>query len=354
MPVEVITIDFSKNSAQQQAMQILDKVQALYQLGHERVGITYSANQEQTEQIKVTYGSGQWQTKTSGANQAAAIAAVEHLLATAKYQHVQTVFRIVPITTMDYRKGNLTALNSDVKQSLEDASQFIDDGGYLLGWANQLTYGSVAIGGGVAARSQTPEQKKMIEQWINNTFSNPAAVNNVQPTTTTNKPSEAQQQEIPQGLTKNAELALIKLKEQIKDRTEIALKQFEQDISDANTPELNTIQVAISNAKIVFFAQMNNIPTSSNSAANQIIRQDCTKFKDQCQDIIHSQLQTLEPKWTDYLAMLLRKIANAVIFAVTFGQKSNFFSLPVEPSLRTTANQHSESLSAGLERICPE
>ncbi|MGL6030027.1 MAG: hypothetical protein ACRC0B_07005 [Legionella sp.] len=351
MPVEVITIDFSRNNAQQQAKQILDKAQALYQQGHEKVGITYSANQDQTETIKQTYGRGQWQTRTSGANQAAVMAAVEQLLATPEYQHLQTVFRIVPITTMEYGRRNNTALDGDVQQSLNDASQFIDDGGYLLGWANQLTNGSVAIGGGVAAQSQTSAQKEMIQQWINNTFAKPAAVNHVQPTTT---PSLRVQQQSQQGLTRNDELNLFKANKKIKESTEKVLRQFAQSISGADIPELNTILDAISDAKIDFFAEMNNMATSSNSAARNSIKQACMKFTQQCQEIIHSQRHTLEPKWTDYLSMLLKKIANAVIFTVTFGQKSNFFSMPEEPSPRTVASQHCESLSAGLKTILPD
>ncbi|MCW8419421.1 hypothetical protein OQJ18_00415 [Fluoribacter dumoffii] len=175
MPKNIVPfqVDFAKNgtpvSSRDQAIKILDEVNRLHANGAKKVGITYSANQAQTDKIIDTYQKGGWKTGTNGANQASVVAQIEQLLTTPKYQHLQGVYQTVPITTMQYdSKGNPKPADpSSVKKSLEHASQFMDSGGVLLGWTNQKTpQGSLAIGGGVASAVQTIGQKKMINEWV--------------------------------------------------------------------------------------------------------------------------------------------------------------------------------------------
>ncbi|KTD65594.1 hypothetical protein Lsan_0748 [Legionella santicrucis] len=165
-------VDFKKNgidvSSREQAIIILDEVAKLHAHGSKSVGITYSANQEQTDKILDTYRKGGWQTGIIGSNQASVIFEIERLLTKAKYQHLQGVYRTIPITTMKYCNGQaMTADEPSVQKSLEHASQFMANGGMLLGWINQCTpQGHLAIGGGVAANVQTLGQKQMINHWV--------------------------------------------------------------------------------------------------------------------------------------------------------------------------------------------
>lgn len=165
-------IDFIKNGvgvlAKDQAIKILDEVERLHANGAQRVGITYSANQDQTDKIIDTYKNGGWKTGTTGSNQASVIAAVEQLLVEQKYQHLQSVYQTVPITTMKYSNGKaLAADDTSVQNSLDHASQFMAEGGVLLGWKNQnIPEGALAIGGGVASQVQTSSQKQMINNWV--------------------------------------------------------------------------------------------------------------------------------------------------------------------------------------------
>lgn len=382
MPVEVITIDFSRNDAQQQAKQILDKVRALNQQGHKQVGITYSANQGQTKLIKSTYGSGKWQTHTSGANQAEVIAAVEQLLTTLEYKNLQTVFRIVPITTIDYQKTNQTALDDDVQQSLDNASQFIKDGGYLLGWANQLTNGSVAIGGGVALKIQTDKQRQMIREWIDAEFVNNVSTNNqstttVKPTPTSstyayqqvdeeiiettiinNAPpssnfSPMQQSSKAQSLVNDEQSRLRASIEQLKRAVNTIITQFTNDIAKENNAELNKVLTSISAANTRFIDPLGTSASRNVVIEDSELKKVYSQFNTECNSIIQSAIGKLqdEPKWIDYLSNLLIKIANAAIFVVTFGQKSNFFA-PVAPTLNQ-ANQCCTRLSDQLSSIAP-
>ncbi|KTC96440.1 DUF1768 domain-containing protein [Legionella erythra] len=157
-------------SAEAQAKTILNEVSRIHkEKGAKVVGITYSANQAQTEEILKTYANGGWKTNTQGSNQAAVIQKIEELLATDEYKHLQNVYRTVPITTMKYQNGQAApADNSSVEESLRKASEFMSNGGVLLGWKNQTTPQGLAIGGGISDQVQTPVQKKMINDWIQN------------------------------------------------------------------------------------------------------------------------------------------------------------------------------------------
>ncbi|KTC65233.1 hypothetical protein Lade_1416 [Legionella adelaidensis] len=158
-------VDFEKQGAplstRAQAITILDEVARLHAMGAKKVGITYSANQAQSENILQVYNQGGWKTGTTGSNQAAVIEEIEKLLTERKYMHLQDVYRTVPITTMKYADPEA------VQQSLQQATQFIEDGGVLLGWRNQLTpKDQLAIGGGVAKSVQPLAQKQMIADWV--------------------------------------------------------------------------------------------------------------------------------------------------------------------------------------------
>lgn len=173
MPIVPFTVPFAKGgapvSARDQAIKILEEVNRQHINGAKTVGITYSANQEQTADILKTYKSGGWKTGVGGSNQASVISEIEKLLATPKYQHLQGVYKTVPITTMKYA-GGITPLKADdasVQQSLNAASQFMAGGGVLLGWQNQSTQqGHLAIGGGVAAKVQSTHQRQMVNDWV--------------------------------------------------------------------------------------------------------------------------------------------------------------------------------------------
>lgn len=159
-----------KMNARAQAEQILNKVKELHQAGAAMVGITYSANQRQTEAIIAAYSGQQWKTRTAGINQAQVIQVIEALLEKPEYQTLQGVYRTIPITTMKYEDSSpipIAADNKSVEKSIKNAEDFMAGGGVLLGWRNQLTRkGRLAIGGGVAQSIQPPAQREMIEQWV--------------------------------------------------------------------------------------------------------------------------------------------------------------------------------------------
>lgn len=157
-----------------QAEQILDEVDRLHKLGYKQVGITYSANQDQTNAIQATYAKtdGSWKTGTAGGNQAAVMQEVERRLASKKYKHLQQVFRIVPITTMKSSGSPNPATDQEVQSSLSAADTFMKGEGHvLLGWQNQNTKGKkLAIGGALAKNITTPDQTNMIEAWVDATM----------------------------------------------------------------------------------------------------------------------------------------------------------------------------------------
>ncbi|STY29168.1 Dot/Icm secretion system substrate [Legionella wadsworthii] len=183
MPNSIVPfqVNYEKNgtpiSAREQAIKILDQVDKLHDKGNgaKKVGITYSANQNQTDTIIDSYQKGKWNTGTSGANQANVISEIEKLLAEPKYQHLKGVYETVPITTMKYDKNGKAAAAdpSSVTKSLDHASQFMDNGGVLLGWTNQKTHPNLAIGGGVASSVQPADQKKMISDWVKSKLPQP-------------------------------------------------------------------------------------------------------------------------------------------------------------------------------------
>ena len=171
MPLIPFRVDYSlsANDADRQAEIILKRVreESIKNPG-KKIGITYSANQDQLSQIQGAYSQGKSISGVSGANQAAVMSSVERLLLRPEYQHLQGIFRIIPIVTMKYNSGAVVAADKHmVEKSLSDASQFMDEGGVLLGLTNQHTpQGQLAIGGGVAKSIQPQDQANLIKTWV--------------------------------------------------------------------------------------------------------------------------------------------------------------------------------------------
>ena len=164
-----IKIDYSKNNAQAQARKILNEARRQHKNGATFVGLTYSANHEQTIKILDTYKNNNWQTGTFGANQAQVIADIERFLET-EYKDLQQVFRIVPITTMNYSGAKNCASDDEIQFSLDAATKFLEQSDAVtLGWRNQDTVDKkqLAIGGGIALKILTENQQEMIQKWVN-------------------------------------------------------------------------------------------------------------------------------------------------------------------------------------------
>lgn len=149
-------LDYSRatGDANAQAVAILSAVRQLHEAGAPQVGITYSANGNQTKAIRAAYAASNWKTNTNGANQARVMTEVESLLATATYSDLQGVFRIIPITTMTYQTDDPC---NEVRADIAAARTFIVGGGHILGWKNQDTTAkdTYAIGGGVTQLIRT-------------------------------------------------------------------------------------------------------------------------------------------------------------------------------------------------------
>ncbi|VVC75372.1 hypothetical protein AQUSIP_06620 [Aquicella siphonis] len=149
-----------------QATDILDRVAALHAQGHQKVGITYSANHDQSVQIRDAYREGHWQTGTDGGNQARIMAEVEHLLLTdPRYQHLRSVFQILPITTCAQAGGVGAVHDRWLQEDLDHVQQFASSGGAMLGWQNQDTVSNTkspfAIGGGISSVLTSQQTQKI-------------------------------------------------------------------------------------------------------------------------------------------------------------------------------------------------
>jgi len=157
-----------RDDTTKQAQVILDKIDELLNIGYTQVGITYSANAKQSQDIRTCYERGRNITGTSGSNQAAVVQEVERLLQTT-YQRLLGKFRIIPICTMTYSG---TFNNSDLQTDLIGAKSFLEKEGHvLLGWQNQYTGDNYAIGGGVNRslpinQKVTPSQEKEIQDTL--------------------------------------------------------------------------------------------------------------------------------------------------------------------------------------------
>jgi len=144
-------IAYKGKLTREQAKEILERVAYYhFQLGYAKVGITYSANHDQTEKIRKTYEEGGWDTGTDGTNQAAVMREVENLLATKDYKDLQGVFAILPITTCAHSGPTGKTTGSWLKQDIDYINEFMDaKGGVVLGWQNEYTpVNSYAVGRG--------------------------------------------------------------------------------------------------------------------------------------------------------------------------------------------------------------
>ena len=143
-----------------QAESILKQAKDLIQAGAKGVAITYSANYGQTREIEKVYFRGDWETRTSGANQASVMKAMELLLGT-KFQELQGKMHIAPITTMNAYDDPVDEWNDDVHMGivitdLDRIAIYLEGGWDVLGWQNPNTTANplhpYAVGGGVATK----------------------------------------------------------------------------------------------------------------------------------------------------------------------------------------------------------
>ena len=133
------SVDYSEHDDKQQARIILDEVRRLHDngKGYNKVGITYSANHKQTDRLRKWNAdknpSRLW--NVSGTGQAAVIAEINQLLQ-GDYKELQSVFRVLPITTMNEGCSG-TFYQTRIGDDLADINNFLRAGGAVLGWQNQ-------------------------------------------------------------------------------------------------------------------------------------------------------------------------------------------------------------------------
>lgn len=150
LPLKMTYHDKTNNpngmSATEQARTILDNVRVLKEKGYREVGITYSANQEETAALLAYYADTKNPKEAAfprlGTNQGAVMKEVLRLLAEDKYHDLEPAFKIIPLTTMKYdAQGNVAvAEESSVTASIQNAQHFMQASNHaLLGWQNQST-----------------------------------------------------------------------------------------------------------------------------------------------------------------------------------------------------------------------
>ncbi len=143
----------------EQAKRIIAKAQELIKNGAPGVAITYSANYGQTLTIEKTYAADDWNTHTSGGNQAMVMVELEQLLGSTD-QSLQGLLQIAPITTMN--GGGVPESQWDdafhtkvVTQDLDRIDTQLRNGWDILGWQHQGTINDpthpYAVGGGYAS-----------------------------------------------------------------------------------------------------------------------------------------------------------------------------------------------------------
>lgn len=148
--------------ADQEAAKLLNTADTLIKAGCKGVGYIYSANYGQTRTIQKTYFAGDWNSNTSGDNQALLIMAVEKLLGDQTYAHLQGLVRIMPITTMNGYVNSLPIWNNDIQTGivntdLDRIEYYLECGWSILGLQDQKTnaHKPYAIGGDIANMAQT-------------------------------------------------------------------------------------------------------------------------------------------------------------------------------------------------------
>lgn len=149
------------HTSDHEATKLLDTADLLIKAGCKGVGYIYSANYGQTRTIQKTYFGGDWNSNTTGANQALLIMAVEKLLGEQNYSHLQGLVRITPITTMNAYDNPLPTWNEDIQTGivntdLDRIEYYLECGWSILGLQDQHTNTQkpYAIGGNIANMSQ--------------------------------------------------------------------------------------------------------------------------------------------------------------------------------------------------------
>lgn len=171
----------------EQAQKIINVVRCLIAKGYKRIGLTYSANQDQTAEIFNDYNYNKDSSGNKfadneeknissrvlgGANQANILTKLNNKInSDASYSDFKKAFRIIPFTTMRYEKQGdpLKEVGVELDESkpgnntecIEAASKFLElEDSIILGWCNQDcsdmndtadTKQKFAIGGGIAA-----------------------------------------------------------------------------------------------------------------------------------------------------------------------------------------------------------
>ncbi len=141
-------LTYEGKTFRQQATEILDEADKLIKGGAVGVGITYSANYQQTLKIDQTYADGKWNTQTGGANQASVMSEMESLEQGQTYSHLQGKMRIVPITTMTYSDFGKLTLDEVIGNDMKHIESLLQQGWHILGWINQTGSSQYAVGGG--------------------------------------------------------------------------------------------------------------------------------------------------------------------------------------------------------------
>jgi hypothetical protein len=123
-----------------------------------KIGITYSANNDQAEGLYAGYAKKK-QYIIHGANQAAVFNKVTETIKTNGWQNQ---VRILPIPTCKHEGcvGGISTMTS-VRKAMKNITTHAEEGWYVLGLRNQLTKKyDFAIGGGVSAKvwNQSPQQ----------------------------------------------------------------------------------------------------------------------------------------------------------------------------------------------------
>jgi hypothetical protein len=166
----------------EQAEKIVNVVKCLMAKGYKHIGLTYSANQDQTTEIFSDYNYNKDSSDNKfadneeknissqvlgGANQANVLTKLNDIIKNnASYSDFKKAFRVIPFTTMRYDKSN-NKLDLDVSASgnntecIEAAKNFLKlENSIILGWCNQdsdklpdkTEKKTFAIGGGEAAQ----------------------------------------------------------------------------------------------------------------------------------------------------------------------------------------------------------
>ncbi len=163
-------LTYQGKTADDQAREIIRRADELFDEGSAGVGITYSADADQTRRIREVYAAGGWDTGTSGANQAEVIEDME-AIERGERRDLQGRIRIAPITTMTYTDFGGKTLDQVIGEDLAAINALLADGWDVLGWVNDPDSGRYAVGGGVSAqvyardpdRALSPDQSERIQ-----------------------------------------------------------------------------------------------------------------------------------------------------------------------------------------------